>query len=187
MSIIPAPQSRLVFPPPAASQTPDMDRFGLPKRLSLLESEETTTDRKERVVKLVEDVFAAAASHLGEESARLLFRAVASRRRGKPRGSTSAERDLHLLETHDAMANSGHAPRNIATRVAEAAKAERPELYHTEISAIVRQLRRILAERRKARAAYEAEFQDWREAFKASFGHYPQPTLLSETGTYPDK
>jgi hypothetical protein len=157
----------------ATLQFPEKDRFGLPTRFGLLEPEEETARRKLGVKNLVEEVFAAAVNHLGKECAQELFKKVAAGQPGKPKGSTSLERDHYLLNEYDAKVDAGESPSTLPRLIAEQAKKAQPTKFPATEKAIARQLRRLVVARKKMQADAEADFAEWREAYKARFGEYP--------------
>jgi hypothetical protein len=171
----------------AALQFPDKDRFGLPTRFGSLDPEEETARRELGVKNLVEEVFATAVSHLGEEDAQTLFKKVAARRAGKPRGSTSLERDHYLLNEYDTKIEAGEPPSTLPRLIAEQAKKAQPTKFAATAESIARQLRRLVAAREKTRADAQADFEEWRESYKARFGEFPSSLLEAHNEAKVDK
>lgn len=127
-------------------------------RNRLGETAEQLEQRRKAVVVLVVDVFHLAVDHLGENDARLVWRAAAKAKRGRPKGTRNAERDQTLLRFYDAVAPTmSKAERKSLPRyIAMFAKERDPKTFPAVVASIEMQLRRLLKSRAKQERANSA-------------------------------
>ena len=149
------------------------DCFGLDPLPSPLEPTEETYKRVATVKKCIEELFAAAANHLGEDEARHLFLAV-SRRRKRGKGKTHAmDRDARLLAAHDEAKQRGEPVAVLARRL-----HKRKLKLGSTAEAIEAQIRKLVKERADREKAAAKE----RRRRRMSICH-ENPTLLETVGS----